>query len=112
MNQIKQTTNQKDSLKLIIAKVRSINDFSIDPNKEITDYYHFIEKIGEGAFGKVYKAIDKASGKERAIKYLYKKDITNRKQLLNETENLKKLDHPNITRLFETYQTKSKFFLV
>jgi len=81
-------------------------------SKEISDDYEFLEKIGEGAFGKVYRVICKASGKPRAVKLLYKKDLSGKKQLLSETENLKRLDHPNIIRLFEYYETKTKLFLV
>ncbi len=103
------------SLLMKIDMVRNKNAMDkseMGNNKEISDDYEFLEKIGEGAFGKVYKVICKASGKPRAVKLLYKKDLTGKKQLLCETENLKRLDHPNIIRLFEYYETKTKLFLV
>ena len=99
-------------LKMKLDKVRGINQIEMGYNNEISDYYEFLEKIGEGAFGKVYKVIHKDSGKIRAVKLLYKKDLTGKKQLLSETENLKRLDHPNIIRLYEYYETRSKLFLV
>ena len=45
---------------------------------EITDTYDFVELIGEGAFGKVYRAKNKLSTKEVAIKQVFRKDNSNK----------------------------------
>jgi hypothetical protein len=102
------------SLKMKIDLVRTNvrNKSEMGNGKEISDDYEFLEKIGEGAFGKVYRVVSKDNGKTFAVKLLYKKDLTGKKQLLSETENLKRLDHPNIIRLYEYYETKTKVFLV
>lgn len=47
-----------------------------------------------------------------AVKALSKKGVSNYKQFLCETESLIKLNHPNIVKLFEYYQSKSHVFLV
>jgi calcium-dependent protein kinase len=60
----------------------------------------------------VYKAIHKDTGKVRAIKLLYKKQMTSKSEVISEIENLTKLDHPNVIRLYEYFETKSKLFLV
>ena len=54
----------------------------------------------------------KDSGKFRAIKLLYKKQISNKSEVISEIDNLTKLDHPNVIRLYEYFETKSKIFLV
>ena len=79
---------------------------------EISDIYEFKEKIGEGSFGKVYKAVHRETGKPRAIKLIYKKKVENYKNILGEIESLRKLDHPNLIKLYEIFETKSKIFLV
>lgn len=54
----------------------NVADFIQISERPITDYYEFKEKIGEGSFGNVYRAICKRSGEERAIKVLKKKQMS------------------------------------
>ena len=58
------------------------------------------EKIGEGGFGKVYRA--KWNFQDVAIKQLRMKSMSDRseKEFMNETRIWKKLSHPNIIQLF------------
>ena len=44
-------------------------------NLDISKNYNFLEKIGEGTYGNVYKAINKQTGQLRAIKVLKKSKI-------------------------------------
>lgn len=65
------------------------------------DHYHVIELVGEGSFGKVYKARRKKSAQIVAIKFIVKhgkteKDIHNLRQ---EIEILRSLEHPNIIQV-------------
>ena len=48
----------------------------------------------------------------RAIKLIFKKKVDSPKSILSEIESLRKLDHPNLIKLFEHYETKTKIFLV
>ena len=82
--------------------------------KDITEVYEIREQIGQGGYGKVYKAIHRESGVTRAIKKIKRKnlDYDNQKHLLSEFESLKKLDHPNIVKLIEHYEDKDHIFLV
>lgn len=41
--------------------------------------YEFKEKIGEGTFGKVYRAVHRETGIMRAIKLIYKNRVENSK---------------------------------
>lgn len=71
--------------------------------------------LGKGAFGKVYKAIDKMNAElEVAIKVLNKDKMTKKdlKHVMDEVDMLKKVDHPNIVEYFETYETEHFLYLV
>ena len=74
-----QSAQKGAKFKMRIAMMRNNKKIQMGNSKEISDYYTFVEKIGEGAFGKVYRAIDKRTQKERAIKLIYKKDISFKK---------------------------------
>ena len=82
--------------------------------KDITEVYDIREQIGQGGYGKVYKAIHRESGVTRAIKKIKRKNLdhNNQKHLLSEFEALKKLDHPNIVKLIEHYEDRDHIFLV
>jgi len=73
--------------------------------EDIADVYEFeMPAIGAGAFGKVYKATHKESKMIRAIKEIRKSKLVNlEKTIIGEVENLKKLDHPNIIKVYECY---------
>ena len=58
------------------------------------------EKVGKGGFGEVFRAVDKKTGKEFALKRLEKLDKATEQGVMNrEAELQAKLDHPNIVRL-------------
>jgi serine/threonine protein kinase len=61
----------------------------------------------------VYRA--KQKGKEntwRAVKKIPKSAIKNPQQFINEIDILKGLDHPNIIKLYETFEDERNVFLV
>lgn len=45
--------------------------------KDIADYYDFIERIGKGSFGKIYIGVHLKSGDRFAIKKIYKRNNAN-----------------------------------
>jgi len=80
---------------------------------EIFDDYDVDEKVlGEGSFGVVFKAKDKVSGEQVAIKRIPREKIRNYQRFLNEINALKMLDHPNIIKLFEIYEDETDVYLV
>jgi len=80
----------------------------------LEDYYILGDEIGKGGFSIVYQAERKKDHKEFAVKCI-KKDMVEGediKLLRREVQIMKKLDHPNILKLFEVYEDDKQFFLV
>ena len=80
-------------------------------NDNIFDEYEIKEKLGEGAYGCVYKVQQKSTHFLRAVKAL-KKDNIDYNEFNNEMELLKALDHPNIIKLFDCYQDRRYYYMV
>lgn len=80
----------------------------------IKDNYKFDKVLGEGSFAVVRKGIKKTTGEEVAIKIIDKSNLETDDQiaLQLEVEILSKIDHPNIVKLYEVYDEKSKFYMV
>ncbi|MEX2666371.1 serine/threonine-protein kinase [Candidatus Uabimicrobium amorphum] len=76
--------------------------------------YRILSKLGEGAMGEVYKAIDLEENKEVAIKVLFPhlgKRKSTAKRFLQEAEICKKLNHPNIVKGFDVgYEADQDFY--
>ena len=72
--------------------------------------------MGNGGYGKVYKAVSKDQTlnviNTVAIKVIDKKTVTDEDQFRNEFKILMELDHPNIIKLYEIYETEDFLYLV
>eukprot|EP01066_Platyproteum_vivax_P007222 Platyproteum_vivax@DN2772_c0_g1_i2.p1 len=77
-----------------------------------TNYEIESTAYGHGAFGSVFKAVHKATKQARAIKMVPLYSITNVDMFRNEVDHLKHLDHPNVIKLFEFYETDRHFYMV
>jgi fused len=76
--------------------------------------YIVLEHIGEGSFGKVYKARRKNTGFTVAMKFISKhgkseKDVRNLRQ---EIGILRKLNHEHIILMFDAFETDRDFCVV
>ena len=71
----------------------------------IKDFYKISSCIGRGAYGEVRKCLHKETKALRAVKILNKKYLPKDEleKLVNEIDILKKLDHPNILKLYEFF---------
>jgi len=80
----------------------------------LEDSYTIGEEIGKGGFSIVYAAARKNDGKEFAVKCIKKEMVEGEdiKLLRREVQIMKKLDHPNILKLYEVYEDDKQFFLV
>ena len=89
------------------------NDVIVSDTKQNPEEIYIKEsKMGEGSFGEVWKVRHKILGKEFAMKIIEKSPYSNTKQIENEIEILKQLDHPNILKILEFHLTKDKFYII
>lgn len=69
-------------------------------------------KLGEGSFGMVAKATSKATNAVFAVKSIEKKHLKDAEKFKVEIMIMKEMDHPNIVKLFETFEDKKYLYLV
>ena len=71
-------------------------------------------RIGKGSQGEVRKAIHYKTKETRAVKIIDKALLgkNNWKMIQNEIEILSSLDHPNIVKIYEYFETKENFYIV
>ncbi|PVZ97750.1 hypothetical protein BB558_006282 [Smittium angustum] len=76
-------------------------------------YYKFGKVIGSGSFGEVKQAVFLPTDQEVAIKIIKKSNLNDDENLVRkEIEVVESLDHPNIVKLLDWFQTKDKYYLV
>ena len=78
----------------------------------LLDYYDVVKQLGKGGYGKVYEVKNKKTGEIRACKHLSKLNIKNLEKFRREIEILKKMDHPNIIKLFEVFESDRSIYLI
>ena len=77
--------------------------------------YKLFKNIGKGAFGEVYLATKKDSNVPLAAKRIdlrINKNKNNMKYLNYEISIMKELDHPNIVKLTESFQSHNHFYVI
>mmetsp|Transcript_15683 Transcript_15683/g.36065 ORF Transcript_15683/g.36065 Transcript_15683/m.36065 type:complete len:515 (+) Transcript_15683:129-1673(+) len=88
-------------------------NFIIDSTGKITDSYDLEKKkLGEGSYGSVCKAKNKATGSLRACKTISKAQMKNLDRFKQEIQIMKIMDHPNIIKLFETFEDHRNIYLI
>mmetsp|Transcript_64545 Transcript_64545/g.163579 ORF Transcript_64545/g.163579 Transcript_64545/m.163579 type:complete len:505 (+) Transcript_64545:102-1616(+) len=87
--------------------------FIMDNPGNVLDYYdQDKKKIGEGSYGSVCKAKNKVSGTYRAIKTIPKAQMKNVDRFKQEIAIMKMMDHPNIIKLYESFEDHRNIYLV
>ncbi len=79
------------------------------------EHYSQVKKLGEGSYGTVWKVEHIQTGLHRAMKKIVKNPKSkrdNEQDILNEIEILKKMDHPNIVKIFEFFNTPEGYYLI
>eukprot|EP01016_Furgasonia_blochmanni_P027028 TRINITY_DN28563_c0_g1_i2.p1 TRINITY_DN28563_c0_g1~~TRINITY_DN28563_c0_g1_i2.p1 ORF type:complete len:279 (+),score=35.26 TRINITY_DN28563_c0_g1_i2:41-838(+) len=83
---------------------------------ESSIYFYLLQKqLGKGSTGRVYQAVHLLSGREVAIKIVRKKepeDECMRRQIFQEVMMMKRLNHPNIAKLYEMFENRKFYFII
>eukprot|EP01080_Neovahlkampfia_damariscottae_P011894 gene11894-5300_t len=73
----------------------------------------FEKEIGEGAYSRVYRTIYKPTGKKYATKIISKARVIREKkvdEVKNEKKVLQLLNHPNVIKLYRTFQDEENLY--
>lgn len=88
-------------------KIRKELFVASSKTKNIKEDYEYIRELGSGGYGVVFLAQHKVTSKynvitdeRRAIKTISKCDVKDKDIFATEVQLLKKLDHPNIIKLY------------
>ena len=92
---------------------RLISQLKTDPSED----YIILKKLGSGSFATVHLVKHKTSGAIRAMKAIKKgpgfdEDNDNEEEIINEINILMKMDHPNIVKIFEFYNSSTHYYLI
>jgi len=85
----------------------------IDNPGVITEFYDIDKKkLGEGSYGAVMKCNNKATGVTRAVKSISKTQMKNLERFRQEIAIMKIMDHPNIIKLYESFEDHRNIYLI
>jgi len=87
--------------------------FILDNKGKIIDFYDLDKKkLGEGSYGSVCKARHKSTKMRRAVKTISKAQMKNVERFKQEIAIMKMMDHPNIIKLYESFEDHRSIYLV
>mmetsp|Transcript_7809 Transcript_7809/g.21329 ORF Transcript_7809/g.21329 Transcript_7809/m.21329 type:complete len:499 (-) Transcript_7809:50-1546(-) len=88
-------------------------NFIMDNSGKILESYDLDKrKLGEGSYGSVSKGKCKRTHAIRAVKSISKSQMKNIDRFKQEIAVMKLLDHPNIIKLYETFEDHRSIYLV
>ena len=100
---------------LICTKINLTNDVIVtkspsDPNEN----YKKLNLIGEGNLSQIYRVRNEITDEIKAMKIIKKSELEedNEKEIINEINVLRKMDHPNILKIFEFYSNKDYYAMI
>ena len=80
--------------------------------RALKDVYESTKPLGKGGYGKVFQIRNKMTGKLYACKKLSKLNIKNLIKFRREVDILIKMDHPNIIKLYEVFESQNSLYLI
>jgi len=87
--------------------------FIIDNPGKISEFYDIDKKkLGEGSYGTVSKCTNKNTAVVRAVKSISKAQMKNLDRFKQEIQIMKIMDHPNILKLYESFEDHRNIYLV
>ena len=91
-------------------KISKDNFISVG-SRGLRDIYENTKKLGKGSFGKVFQVRNKTTNKLYACKKISKLNWSN-PTFKKEIEILMRLDHPNIIKLYEVFESDNSIYLI
>jgi len=105
----KDAPSEGDQTKLDFNKKTMI----IKNEEDVREVYKISKKeLGRGAFGAVYKCTHRALSFVRAVKIISKSKIQNVDKFWLEINILIELDHPNVLKLYEYFESDNNIYLI
>ena len=99
---------------MLFRSSRYYNKYKKYPDTSL-QFYKYGRLIGQGAFGKVNLGLNILTGRVVAVKSFNKDNKglneENMKKIMYETSLMKKLNHPNVTKILEMFEDE-KFFMI
>ena len=80
--------------------------------ENIEKYYTFIKELGHGSYCHVYRCQNNSTGNVYACKKFDKKYIKSESRIKTEIDLLRATDHPNIIKLYDTFEDEKHLYLV
>ena len=117
LKKIGQDANKTDpSTFLSFTPIKVTNELIVAESKTSSDKeYKKLKFLGEGSYASVYQVQNRYTGSICAMKIIKKKfskSSSEEKDILNEINILRMMDHPNILKIFEFYSNPKEFSIV
>lgn len=103
------------------SKIIEVNEIKIDHGtfvqsneKNFQEVYLLGKTLSTGNYGEIRRVIHRSTREERAVK-IFRKDISSPQALIRlkqEIEILKKINHPNIIKVFEFFEEEKRLFVI
>mmetsp|Transcript_121632 Transcript_121632/g.242308 ORF Transcript_121632/g.242308 Transcript_121632/m.242308 type:complete len:500 (-) Transcript_121632:244-1743(-) len=111
------TASTKDSTSLpkkdVKAGAIAHDAFILENTGKISEFYELdTKKLGVGSYGTVCKAKNKSTKAVRAVKIVAKAKMKTVERFKIEVALMKMMDHPNIIKLFETFEDARSIYLI
>mmetsp|Transcript_89039 Transcript_89039/g.229736 ORF Transcript_89039/g.229736 Transcript_89039/m.229736 type:complete len:533 (-) Transcript_89039:105-1703(-) len=109
--------SKSEDLKVAVAKKNAVPSKALLINNvgKHLDKYFDIDKskcLGEGGYATVSMAQDKRTCEQRAVKCIQKALVADRSRLQGEIDIVMSMDHPNINKLFQTFEDRRYIYLI
>ena len=84
----------------------------VNIGRALRDCYEFTKNLGKGGYGKVFQVRNKNTGQLFACKKLSKLNVNNLIKFRREINILVKMDHPNIIKLYDVFESQNSLYLI
>eukprot|EP00929_Paragymnodinium_shiwhaense_P095984 TRINITY_DN5736_c0_g1_i1.p1 TRINITY_DN5736_c0_g1~~TRINITY_DN5736_c0_g1_i1.p1 ORF type:complete len:627 (+),score=192.75 TRINITY_DN5736_c0_g1_i1:77-1882(+) len=109
------TASTAGALHSASMRAKEMGQYIIDTTLPVTDYYTIDKsskaKLYDGPYGPIRRVVNQTTQRERVMKAYRKKNVKST-WFQEHLTVMRKLDHPNICRLFEVFSDRLNFYVV